>query len=61
MVQATTGEEIVGYDNHWPKGPHRHFHGREEPYSFHNIETLLDDFKRDCEHILEEVNDNETS
>ena len=61
MVEATTGEEIVGYDNHWPKGPHRHFHGREKSYSFQNIETLLNDFERDCEHVLKEVDDNETS
>ena len=61
MVHATTGEEIVGYDNHWPKGSHRHFRGREESYSFQDIETLLDDFRRDCEHVLEEEDDNETS
>ena len=61
MVHATTGEEIVGYDNHWPKGSHRHLQGREESYSFQNIETLLSDFKRDCERVLEEEDNDETS
>jgi len=55
------GEEVVGYDNHWPKGSHRHFAENEEPYSFKDIETLLHDFKRDCERILEEAGDNESS
>lgn len=61
MVDATSGEELVGYDNHWPKGSHRHFRGREESYLFQDIETLLNDFTRDCEHVLEEVDSNETS
>jgi hypothetical protein len=61
MVDALSGEEVVGYDNHWPKGSHRHFAGNEEPYSFEDIETLLHDFKRDCETILEEAGDNESS
>jgi len=61
MVDATTGGELVGYDNHWPKGSHRHFRGREEAYLFQNIETLLNDFRRDCEHVLEEMENNESS
>lgn len=44
MVDETTGEELVGYDNHWPKGPHRHVRGREEPYTFTGVEALLRDF-----------------
>ena len=61
MVDATTGEEIVGYDNHWPKGSHRHLGKKEEPYQFKDMRTLLDDFKRDCERFLGEVENNETS
>jgi len=61
MVDATSGEEIVGYDNHWPKGPHRHLGEEEEPYPFKDLQTLLDDFKRDCERVLGEVENNETS
>jgi hypothetical protein len=25
------GERVVGYDNHWPKGHHRHVLGEEGP------------------------------
>jgi len=61
MVDPQSEKEVVGYDNHWPKGSHRHFGGKEEPYPFKDVETLLDDFRRDCERILEEVRDNESS
>jgi hypothetical protein len=61
MVDPVSGEELVGYDNHWPKGSHRHFRGVEEPYAFQNLETLLADFERDCERVLKEVRNDETS
>ena len=54
-------EELVGYDNHWPKGSHRHFLGREEPYEFTDIVTLLEDFEKDCRRILKEVENDETA
>jgi hypothetical protein len=41
------GEVLVGYDNHYPKGHHRHYGQREEDYEFKDIETLIKDFKRD--------------
>ena len=28
------GERVVGYDNHWPKGHHRHVLGEEGPYTY---------------------------
>ena len=59
MVNASTGDEIVGYDNHWPKGAHRHFRGKEQPYRFKDLEILLDDFKRDCESVLDEGQNDE--
>ena len=34
MVDPVSGEELVGYDNHWPKGPHRHCRGEETSYEF---------------------------
>ena len=61
MVDPVSGKELVGYDNHWPKGSHRHFRGIEEPYEFRNIEALLQDFERDCERVLEEVGNDETA
>ena len=44
-VQA--GRVLVGYDNHSPKGHHRHFKGKEEPYWFLGFDALRADFARD--------------
>ena len=41
------GERIVGYDNERPKGDHRHYGEREEPYAFSDMEALLSDFLAD--------------
>lgn len=38
------GRRIVGYDNERRKGDHRHLDGREEPYVFIDVETLVRDF-----------------
>lgn len=38
------GERLVGYDNERSKGDHRHIDGREEPYAFTDVETLVRDF-----------------
>lgn len=43
------GERIVGYDNERPKGDHRHVAGREEPYAFTDVETLVRDFLADVQ------------
>jgi Family of unknown function (DUF6516) len=47
------GEETpaVLYDNHSPKGHHRHVEGVEEPYSFSGIDQLLADFGTDVRRI----------
>lgn len=41
------GKVVVGYDNHSPKGPHRHIKGREESYALESQEKVLADFKED--------------
>ena len=41
------GIPIVRYDNERGKGDHRHYGGREEPYTFIDLDTLLQDFLRD--------------
>lgn len=43
------GKAVVGYDNHYPKGHHRHIEGREEPYVFESVERLVADFLREAE------------
>jgi Family of unknown function (DUF6516) len=43
------GEDVpaVLYDNHHPKGHHRHFRGKEETYGLTNVDRLLEDFLAD--------------
>jgi len=45
---AVFGKQVlVGYDNHKPKGHHRHFEGEESVYEFSTLEKLREDFQRD--------------
>ena len=37
----------MGYDNHWPKGHHRHVLGEEGPYTYRGIDRLIADFRAD--------------
>lgn len=45
------GTCLVRYDNERGKGDHRHFLGKEEPYHFRNVETLIADFQREVNRI----------
>ena len=49
---SPSGDRVVGYDNHHPKGDHRHFRGVEEPYNYKDPETLIHDFFKDVELVL---------
>jgi hypothetical protein len=44
-------ERVVGYDNHWPKGHHRHFLGEEGSYAYTDVDTLIADFKADLARV----------
>lgn len=35
---------LLLYDNHWPKGPHVHWDGRERVCEFESLEQILRDF-----------------
>ncbi len=50
------GEQIpaVLYDNHAPKGHHRHVGGGEEPYAYSGVDRLLADFVEDVRRITGE-------
>jgi hypothetical protein len=37
----------VLYDNHHPKGHHKHLEALESPYAFSGVEDLMADFERD--------------
>jgi len=41
------GVALVRYDNERGKGDHRHYGGREEPYTFRDLDSLLGDFLDD--------------
>ena len=42
----------VLYDNHEPKGHHRHVEGVEEPYEFVDVDGLLADFAADVRGVI---------
>ncbi len=44
LVDQKTGEVVIGFDNHKPKGHHMHVGEQEQLYSFRNSEQLIDDF-----------------
>jgi hypothetical protein len=44
LVARETGRVIVGFDNHKPKGPHLHHHGKELDYEFRSMDELVEDF-----------------
>ncbi|GEM_PF-531699 len=41
----------VLYDNHHPKGPHRHIGPLEEPYEFQDVDRLIADFRHDVTRV----------
>lgn len=49
LFYGRRGKRIVCYDNERTKGDHRHREGREEPYLFKDVETLIQDFLADVE------------
>lgn len=49
LFASRDGAVLVGYDNHSPKGHHRHVKGRQERYEFEGLEKLRADFTRDLE------------
>jgi hypothetical protein len=51
FVRHGDPEPAVLYDNHSPKGHHRHIGGVEEPYEFFDVDRLLDDFVTDVRRV----------
>jgi hypothetical protein len=47
LILAGERDPAVLYDNHHPKGHHRHLEGVEEPYGFVEVERLIADFMAD--------------
>jgi Family of unknown function (DUF6516) len=51
LVQSGEKAPVVLYDNHHPKGHHRHVQGVEESYEFVDVEHLIADFMADVTRI----------
>lgn len=51
FVRRDQERPAVLYDNHSPKGDHRHVDGGEEPYCFVDVDRLLADFVADVRRI----------
>jgi Family of unknown function (DUF6516) len=47
LYYGSAGDCRVRYDNERGKGDHRHIGEVEHPYTFINVEQLLDDFETD--------------
>ena len=53
FIQSGAGTPAVLYDNHHPKGHHRHIEQRTELYEFRGVERLLQDFRDDVKRVKE--------
>src|SRR5437868_1555899 len=51
------GVTLIRYDNELGKGDHKHIADQQQPYKFTNIDTLLEDFWKDVDEILEKKKD----
>ena len=51
FVRRDDEKPVVLYDNHSPKGHHRHVEGIEEVYAFTDVDQLLADFTEDVQRI----------
>jgi len=53
LVDRTTNTVVLLYDIHRGKSHHRHLRGQETSYTFVDEDTLLTDFLRDVDLIVE--------
>ncbi|MGH9401884.1 MAG: toxin-antitoxin system TumE family protein [Terriglobia bacterium] len=51
FVRCGEKSPAVLYDNHHPKGHHRHLGTVEEPYDFQNVDLLIEDFRRSVQRV----------
>jgi YD repeat-containing protein len=54
-IPAGHKSPVILYDNHHPKGHHKHINGQEVPYEYRSFEDLLKDFRRDIEAFNEDA------
>jgi hypothetical protein len=51
LIRPGEKTPAVLYDNHHPKGHHRHIQGVEGPYEFTDLEHLIADFMADLRRV----------
>ena len=49
LVYVESGRRVVGFDNERGKGDHKHFGDQEAPYTFVDVDRLIDDFIQEVE------------
>ncbi|NTV11059.1 MAG: hypothetical protein HGA47_09840 [Zoogloea sp.] len=49
LVYVEAGRRVVGFDNERCKGDHKHFGDQEQPYTFVDVDRLIDDFIQEVE------------
>ena len=54
LVLAGEQTPAVLYDNHHPKGHHRHIEGVEQAYGFVDVDGLIADFMADVNRVIGE-------
>jgi len=52
LIRAGDTRPTILYDNHHPKGHHRHVAGMEQPYRFIDVGRLVADFLADVERVI---------
>ena len=52
LILAGEKTPAILYDNHNPKGNHRHVEGAEEHYEFVDIGRLIEDFMTDVRRVI---------
>lgn len=55
FIRRRERQPTVRYDNHHPKGHHRHVEGHEEPYNFAGVDRLLEDFLADVRRVVGDI------
>jgi hypothetical protein len=53
FIRSEEHTPAVLYDNHHPKGHHRHLRRKTGPYGFRGVDRLLQDFRSDVARIRE--------
>jgi len=54
-IRKDSESPLVLYDNHHPKGHHKHLRGEQLPYEFAGVEKLIEDFEKDVEKANENL------